>query len=127
MSPSLEPVREFLEMCDATRRSLPAEDQDVIDDRSAAFRDELTTIHELDLTDPEIIAAVTAGVIQGMGATIEHGEDAQTVHRAATRASLALGWVLYDLAVAADSCTASRCGDALGCPGFVPTGSILTS
>lgn len=90
MIPPLEPVREYLEMCDATRRTLRPQDITSHDEWVTTFRATLEDVYQLDLTDPRIIAAVSAGVVEGLGAAMEHDSP--------VRGSLACGWALFDLA-----------------------------
>ena len=89
MSP-IEPVREYLEMCDATRRTLRPQDLTSHDEWVTTFRHTLEETYQLDLTDVRIVAAVAAGVVEGMGAAIEHDST--------TRGAIAVGWALHDLA-----------------------------
>lgn len=87
---ALAPVREFLDMCHATRHTLRPQDITAHDEWVTIFRHTLEDVYQLDLTDPAIVAAVAAGVVEGMGACIEHGSP--------TRGALAVGWALYDIA-----------------------------
>lgn len=87
----IESVREFLEMCDATRRSLRPSDITAHDEWVTTFRRTLEDVYHLDLTDATVVAAVCAGVVEGLGAAIEH--------EAPARGALACGWALYDLAL----------------------------
>lgn len=87
---AIETVREFLDMCIATRRSLSPDDQLEAMSWSLEFRHTLEETYHIDLTDPAIVTAVAAGVVEGMSRAVQQDS--------LTRGALECGWALYDLA-----------------------------
>jgi hypothetical protein len=93
----LTPVREYLAMCDATRRDLTPAQRADCDCASAQLRETLIKTYGLNPSDVRTLLAVAAGVVEGMGAAIDHTADGVDV-RGINRGALAMGWALYDLA-----------------------------
>ena len=81
----LSPFIEFFDMCDASRADLPTAEFDQFASRLRASLAE----YGLDASNPTVLAAVTAGVVEALGATHEHGS--------VVRGAIALGAALSDL------------------------------
>lgn len=85
----MQPFRQFLDMCRAN--AIRTDQMTAHDEWITSFRQALEDDYGLDTSDPKIVAAVLAGIVEGVTAVREHDS--------ASIAALLLGWAVWPLAV----------------------------